>query len=165
MGVSGAAMFCDIHAGRAENLPSWCAILTPRIAPLDTAPFPATPGLPGNGPSTGMSSQRAPSAATGAGEAAAAVPAAAGTGARSSHMAGDCAANVAALPVAELERNVARLVGEMVAIVEQSLKAQDDGTSELPTSPLLASDSEPEPESAIEDLLDDDAIAGLRQES
>ena len=47
------------------------------------------------------------------------------------------AANVAALPVAELERNVARLVGEIVAIVEQSLKTRDNGTSELPISPLL----------------------------
>ena len=77
------------------------------------------------------------------------------------------AANVAALPVAELERNVARLVGEMVAIVEQFLKTRDDGTSELPTSPLSTSgsesESEPEPESAIEDLLDDE-IAGIGQD-
>ncbi len=71
------------------------------------------------------------------------------------------AANDAALPVVELERNVARLVGEIVAIVEQSLKTRDNGTSDLHTSPLSSTESEP----AIEDSLEDDETAGLGQES
>src|SRR4029450_1946136 len=92
MGVSGAAMFCDIQAGWTENLPSWCTSLTPRIAPLGTGPSPPTP-RPGTGPATGMSSQRAPAGAVGAGDDAGAAAAAEGTGAGSCHIAGACGGN------------------------------------------------------------------------
>src|SRR5687768_5353772 len=113
MGVSGAAMFCDIQAGWTENVPAWCAIRTARIVPVDTAPFAAAPRLAGSRPATGTSNQRAPSIACGseaaAGAAAAGAAAAGGAVAdedegdvaRSCHIAGDCAAKMAAPPVSD----------------------------------------------------------------
>src|SRR5688572_1587775 len=112
MGVSGAAMFCDIQAGWTENVPAWCAILTARIVPVETAPFAAAPRFAGSRSATGTSNQRAPSIACGS-EAVAGAAAAGGAVAdedegdvaRSCHIAGDCAAKMAAPPVSDAEAN------------------------------------------------------------
>ncbi len=76
------------------------------MAPFDTAPFPAAPRPAGNGPVTGMSSQRVAIGVSGRDEAAGVVT---GCGwaaaARSCHIAGDCAAKVAAPPVSDADAN------------------------------------------------------------
>src|SRR5262245_3463409 len=103
MGVNGAARFCETQPGWTENLPSWCTSLTPSNAPLETAPFPGAPRLAGNAPSTGISSQRAPSSGCAAADEAAGEPAG-----RSCHIAGDCAVNVAEPPVSDADANSGR---------------------------------------------------------